>query len=93
MKVLQMAAKVNKKDLPPNIDKQLLAPDDDDVDSESLGVLDLFKTAEMRKKSFLLYIIWFSVYLVYYGLVLNLENIGGDLYINSVSVYGGLHWF
>ncbi|KAK9875028.1 hypothetical protein WA026_005836 [Henosepilachna vigintioctopunctata] len=25
-----------------------------------------------------------NVYLVYYGLVLNLENIGGDIYINSV---------
>ncbi|XP_044757941.1 solute carrier family 22 member 13-like isoform X2 [Coccinella septempunctata] len=83
MKVLQTAARVNRKDLPPNIDKQLLAPDGD-PETESLGVLDLFKTAEMRKKSFLLYIIWFSVYLVYYGLVLNLENIGGDLYINSV---------
>jgi hypothetical protein len=31
-----------------------------------------------------LYVIWFSVYLVYYGLVLNLGNIGGDIYLNTV---------
>ncbi|KAL3277159.1 hypothetical protein HHI36_012511 [Cryptolaemus montrouzieri] len=83
MEVLQRAARFNNKELPPNIDKQIMAPDKD-AETESLGVLDLFKTSEMRKKSFLLYVIWFSVYLVYYGLVLNLENIGGDLYINSV---------
>lgn len=32
----------------------------------------------------MLYVIWFSVYLVYYGLVLNLGNIGGDIYLNTV---------
>ncbi|KAK9875025.1 hypothetical protein WA026_005835 [Henosepilachna vigintioctopunctata] len=83
MDVLKKAAKYNNRELPPNIDKQLLAPVDD-AETTSLGVLDLFRTSEMRNKSFSLYIIWFSVYLVYFGLVLNLENIGGDIYINSV---------
>jgi len=46
--------------------------------------MDLFRTPNMRKKSLVLYVIWFSVYLVYYGLVLNLVNIGGDIYVNTV---------
>ncbi|KAK9875027.1 hypothetical protein WA026_005835 [Henosepilachna vigintioctopunctata] len=83
MDVLKKAAKYNNRKLPQNIDKQLLAPVDD-AETTSLGVLDLFRTSEMRNKSLLLYIIWFSVFLVYFGLVLNLENIGGDIYINSV---------
>lgn len=46
--------------------------------------MDLFRTPNIRKNSLVLYIIWFSVYLVYYGLVLNLGNIGGDIYLNTV---------
>lgn len=84
MTILQRASSWNKRELPINIDKQLL-PCESDSETESVNVMDLFKTRQMRKKTFLLFIIWFSVYLVYYGLVLNLGNIGGDLYINSVN--------
>lgn len=83
--ILQKAAHFNGRDLPINIDKQLL-PTETDEKTESVNVMDLFKTRQMRKKTLLLFVIWFSVYLVYYGLVLNLGNIGGDLYINSVSI-------
>jgi OCT family organic cation transporter-like MFS transporter 4/5 len=85
MTILQKAANYNGRELPVNIDKQLL-PNENDTETESVNVMDLFKTRQMRKKTLLLFVIWFSVYLVYYGLVLNLGNIGGDLYINSVSV-------
>lgn len=47
-------------------------------------VLDLFRTKNIRKISLVLYILWFSLYLVYYGLVLNLSNIGGNIYINTI---------
>jgi hypothetical protein len=46
--------------------------------------MDLFRTPNMRRNSLVLYIIWFSVYFVYYGLVLNLGNIGGDIYLNTI---------
>ncbi|KAF5301568.1 hypothetical protein FQR65_LT08873 [Abscondita terminalis] len=82
MTILQNAAKTNKKQLPPNLDKQLLTLTPD-AQTERAGVLDLFKTPQMRKTTFLLCIIWFVYYLLYYGIVLNLGNIGGDLYINS----------
>ncbi|KAJ8985369.1 hypothetical protein NQ317_008403 [Molorchus minor] len=83
MAILERAAKANGRQLPPNLDKQLL-PDSSDEPTEDVNVLDLFKTAQMRKKTICLFLIWFSVYLVYYGLVLNLGNIGGNLYVNSV---------
>ncbi|XP_018566987.1 organic cation transporter protein [Anoplophora glabripennis] len=83
MVILEKAAKANGRDLPPNIDKQLL-PESPEEPAENVNVLDLFKTAQMRKKTVCLFLIWFSVYLVYYGLVLNLANIGGNLYVNSV---------
>lgn len=84
MAILKTAAKVNGRELPHNIDKKLLPTTT--VEPESGSVMDLFKTHQLRKNTFLLFVIWFSVYLVYYGLVLNVGNIGGDIYINSVSI-------
>lgn len=52
--------------------------------SPKVGLLDLYRTPRMRRTSFLLYVLWFCVYIVYYGLVLNLSNLGGNVYINSV---------
>lgn len=79
--ILQSAARTNEKQLPPNLDKLLLT--EPDIQTEKAGVLDLFRTPRMRRTTFLLCIIWFVYYLLYYGIVLNLGNIGGDLYINS----------
>nr|CAD7439948.1 unnamed protein product [Timema bartmani] len=56
----------------------------DPGDEKKAGILDLFRTPNMRKTSLILYIIWFSVYLVYYGLVLNLGKIGGNVYLNTI---------
>ncbi|XP_017782628.1 PREDICTED: organic cation transporter protein-like isoform X2 [Nicrophorus vespilloides] len=83
MTILQRAAVMNKRELPLNLDKQLL-PANTKIQTESVGIMDLFKTPKMRKITLLLFVIWFSVYLVYYGLVLNVGNIGGDLYVNSI---------
>lgn len=81
--VLHHAAEVNRKPLPENFEKLILPSTT--AAEESAGVLDLFRTPKMRKITLLLSVIWFAVYLIYYGLVLNVGNIGGDLYINSVS--------
>lgn len=85
LKIMQQAAKHNRRELPENISKQII-PTEKSNNSDSVNVLDLFKTKQIRKKTLLLFVIWFSVYLVYYGLVLNLGNIGGNLYINSVNM-------
>lgn len=59
-------------------------------ESVNVGILTLFKTAEIRKISLLLYVIWFALYLVYYGLVLNLASLGGDIYVNTAL--SGMHY-
>ncbi|GLV31841.1 uncharacterized protein CBL_07601 [Carabus blaptoides fortunei] len=84
--ILQRAAAFNGKPLPPGTDKRLMpvSSSENQDKAASAGLLDLFRTRKMRNNSFCLFIIWFSVYIVYYGLVLNVGNIGGDLYINSV---------
>lgn len=82
MNILERASKFNNKPLPANLDK-LLQPNLRSPSVENVSVFDLFRTPSMRKKTFCQFVIWFSVYLVYYGLVLNLGNIGGNLYINS----------
>lgn len=86
---LQRASEFNGKALPENFEKLILPPASSSDDTA--GVLDLFRTPKMRKITLLLSIIWFTVYLIYYGLVLNVGNIGGDLYINSVSHHYWAH--
>lgn len=85
--ILIEATKFNNLEIPSNLDK-LLSPAlnvEEDV-VEEVSVMDLFKTRPMRKRTLLLFQIWFSMYLVYYGLMLNLNNLGGNLYINTVSI-------
>ncbi|XP_050294234.1 organic cation transporter protein-like isoform X2 [Anthonomus grandis grandis] len=84
IQILERAAKFNNKPLPANLEKSLVPVQKmDQTENHNVGVLDLFKNAAMRKKTLILFLIWFGVYLVYYGLVLNLGNLGGDLYVNS----------
>lgn len=87
LSILQKASKFNGRPLPSGTDKRLMPTsiNDQQENSSDAGILDLFRTKRMRNNTFCLFIIWFSVYLVYYGLVLNMGNIGGDLYINSVN--------
>ncbi|KAL1464997.1 hypothetical protein WDU94_004595 [Cyamophila willieti] len=86
MEILSDAARFNNRKLPLNLDKQLkdsVLKSNQDV-GKKVQVMDLWRTPLIRLISFVQYIIWFSVYLVYYGLVLNLSNIGGDVYVNTI---------
>lgn len=90
-RVLKAAAKFNKRPLQEecnSADKRPTANCSNTVENieeeeETAGLADLFRTSHMRKNTLCLFVIWFSVYLVYYGLVLNVGNLGGDLYVNS----------
>lgn len=86
MEVLQKASKINKHPLPVNMDKILKQSlNKFEMNGKpKVRVSDLFRTKNIRKISLILYILWFSLYLVYYGLVLNLSNIGGNIYINTI---------
>jgi OCT family organic cation transporter-like MFS transporter 4/5 len=54
----------------------------------SKSILDLFRTPNLRKKTVILFYIWFVNAFVYYGLSLNSANIGGDVFVNFIV--GGL---
>ncbi|KAG8223271.1 hypothetical protein J437_LFUL001548 [Ladona fulva] len=89
--ILRQASIVNKKPPPPPADKFLahanansVSNAAEDENARKSGFLDLFRTPNIRRNSLLLYILWFVLYFVYYGLVLNLSNIGGNIYVNTV---------
>ncbi|XP_025194418.1 organic cation transporter protein-like isoform X1 [Melanaphis sacchari] len=86
MEVLQKASKINKHPLPANMDKILKQSINKfEINGKpKVRVSDLFRSKNIRKISLVLYILWFSLYLVYYGLVLNLSNIGGNIYVNTI---------
>ena len=63
---------------------QTTSGEDKTKKNQNVGILDLFRYPNIRKKSLLLYVIWFSVYFVYFGLIMNLSHIGGDIYINTI---------
>ncbi len=44
-----------------------------------LGLLELFKTPNLRKKTLIVYYMWFATAVVYYGLTLN-SNAKGSLF-------------
>lgn len=78
-KVMQTIAKCNGKQIPDNYEEVLRAkmsrepekPIDQintDTEIQSIGMLDLFRTPNMRAKTFIITFIWFSNTCVYVGL-------------------------
>lgn len=108
VEILKEAAHMNKRIIPPNIDKllqQVNKPTSCYANfckkdiwysyfpgfqglNESTGdratILDLFRYPRLRKISLVNFVIWFAVYFMYYGLMMNLSNMGGDIYLNTV---------
>ena len=50
--------------------------------TKSYTIADLFRISVLRKRSFILMVIWFSTSLGYYGLTLNISNLAGNKYLN-----------
>lgn len=94
--IIRHACKVNKRDVPDNIEK-LLRPPTKQSDTGS-GCFSLFASRYLRLITFCFLCIWFTMNLVYYGLILNMNSFGGNVYLNSVSVWWWIvrlacHWF
>lgn len=87
-RILQRAAKINKRTLPPDWYEQIdaeskPAPDAKETRKGCLGVLDayasLFRTPSIRRRTLLASCIcWPAVSMVYYGLAMNPGFMGGD---------------
>lgn len=81
--ILRSAARFNGRELPENLDKYLKPPSN--AQDSASGVVELFRTKYLRLVTFCFLCIWFTMNLVYYGLVLNINSFGGNIYVNSVS--------
>ena len=79
-KILREIASFNEKPMPNSF---VVYPHDESEGQKGkgiLGFLELFKTPNLRKKTLIIYYMWFSTSLVYYGLTLN-SNKKGSLFV------------
>ncbi|XP_041958110.1 organic cation transporter protein [Alosa sapidissima] len=79
--LLRRAAKVNGRPFPSSAKLERC-----DIVGEGkgqCGAIDLLKTPQMRRRSFILFYLWFVNVLVYYGLSLGVSSLGVDLYLTQ----------
>ena len=80
-KIIKDIAQFNGKPLPETF--KLIPPNESEQNKKGrgiLGFLQLFKTPNMRKKTLINYYLWFATSLIYYGLTLNSNGIGGSTF-------------
>ncbi|KFV04166.1 Solute carrier family 22 member 13, partial [Tauraco erythrolophus] len=80
-KVLQKAASINKRTIPPALLEQLKP----ETQTKSGSTLDLFRKKHLRKVTLVMSYTWFAVSLVYYGLSLNVTSFGLDIYLTQLA--------
>ncbi|XP_055903253.1 organic cation transporter protein isoform X2 [Eupeodes corollae] len=79
-KIVESAAAFNGRQLPENYEKILTPP----VQEESThDFWCLFRSRYLRRITICFLLIWFTMNLVYYGLILNMNTFGGNVYLNS----------
>ncbi|KAF1584729.1 Solute carrier family 22 member 13, partial [Eudyptes moseleyi] len=80
-KVLQKAASINKRTIPPGLLEQLKP----ETQNKSGSTLDLFRKKHLRKVTLIMSCAWFVNSLVYYGLSLNVTSFGLDIYLTQLA--------
>ncbi|XP_075226803.1 organic cation transporter protein-like isoform X2 [Lycorma delicatula] len=89
MKILTEAAQRNNNPIP----KEIIGPISKEKEikdgGNKVGVMDLFRTPNMRKKSLSAFFVWAGCGLCFYGLTQYVSHIGGNIFIN-VIVSGSL---
>ncbi|XP_028317464.1 solute carrier family 22 member 13 [Gouania willdenowi] len=79
--LLRKAALVNGRVLPPTV--QVEKCEFATGGTQRHSAIDLVRTAQMRKRSFILFYIWFVNVLVYYGLSLGVSRLGTNVYFTQ----------
>lgn len=88
-RVMETIARVNKMSIPDNIEEKLRKcyhssatyteqTEIEETGQNSYGVIDLFRTPNMRAKTFIITFVWFSNTCVYVGLSYYAPVLGGD---------------
>uniref|UniRef100_A0A3Q2QGU7 Solute carrier family 22 member 3 n=1 Tax=Fundulus heteroclitus TaxID=8078 RepID=A0A3Q2QGU7_FUNHE len=78
LEITKAIAKENGKKL--SLDFEILT--DDEAESTSASLLDLFRTPKMRKHTLILMFNWFTSAVVYQGLIMRVGITGGNVYID-----------
>uniref|UniRef100_A0A0K0E584 MFS domain-containing protein n=1 Tax=Strongyloides stercoralis TaxID=6248 RepID=A0A0K0E584_STRER len=87
-KILRKAAKVNKSSIPEKWWEEIdLLNGSEEKNNKNLTYSDLFKTPKLRLRSIVAFIIWPVVSMVYYGVSMKPDFLGGDPYI--AFIFGG----
>jgi MFS transporter, OCT family, solute carrier family 22 (organic cation transporter), member 4/5 len=81
--IIRKAARMNQRSLPSNFEKTLTPPEAPS-DKRMVSVMDLFQPA-FKRTTLLMTVIWFSIILIYFGITLHMSNLGGNIYVNTVS--------
>lgn len=86
--IIKQAADFNGREVPANIDKILKPPTQEESDE---GCINLFRSKYLRLITICFLCVWFTMNMVYYGLILNMNEFGGNVYLNSVSCTNGIY--
>ncbi|XP_054725594.1 organic cation transporter protein [Anastrepha obliqua] len=78
--IVERAAKFNGRQLPADFESMLKPPTQEE---SSQNCISLFKSGYLRCVTICFLCIWFTMNLVYYGLILNMSSFGGNVYLNS----------
>ncbi|KAM3929224.1 solute carrier family 22 member 13-like [Leptodactylus fuscus] len=84
-KLLQKAASFNRQNIP----EELLTELQEEKQTKSGTMLDLFKIPSLRKVTLVMSFVWFVNSLVYYGLSLNVGSFGLDIYLTQL-IFGAV---
>ncbi|NXK48991.1 S22AD protein, partial [Chauna torquata] len=88
-KLLQKAAAVNKRTIPPELLEQVpttaLLALKRETQTKSGSTLDLFRKKHLRKVTLIMLCAWFVDSLVYYGLSLSVTSFGLDIYLTQLA--------
>ncbi|XP_015688005.2 solute carrier family 22 member 13-like [Protobothrops mucrosquamatus] len=85
-KLLQKAASVNKRTIPPKLLEQLKL---EKKAKSSTTFLDLVRNPQLAKVTLIISLIWFVNSLAYYGLSLNIGSFGLNIYLTQV-IFGAV---
>ncbi|XP_014439836.1 solute carrier family 22 member 13 isoform X2 [Tupaia chinensis] len=83
--VIQKAASVNRRKLPPELLNQLVP----EKTGPSGNALDLFRYPQLRKVTLILFCVWFVDSLGYFGLSLQVGDFGLDIYLTQL-IFGAV---
>ncbi|XP_008395436.1 solute carrier family 22 member 2-like isoform X1 [Poecilia reticulata] len=78
LEITKAIAKENRKKLSSHFEVLI----DDEVESTSASLLDLIRTPNMRKHTFILMFNWFTSAVVYQGLIMRVGLTGGNVYVD-----------